>query len=262
MEAFLPVFLAWAHQPYRKQFIKDHIEIKAYCKRDKKCSVYNFKIKEREHKAYFFEFKLIYTSCMLWPTKGQKERNRRRDVQREKASDRDAHGGKGEGESDKRVASIRPLLPKLQSRPLPPSGAPSPSTCWQIWWPPLLCFLKLPEALFFYFVKSQASPVLALLPIPVGFSVLGQHLLPWHCRPLVAGCSCRVFTAAFTLTPLPSSADLNFQPSAPKNPGDLHCVHYPSYPHPSHTDFPLISEDCYLWAKPHESWEPHSWLHM
>ena len=39
MEAFLPAFLAQAHQPYRKKFIKDHIEIKAYCKREKKFSV-------------------------------------------------------------------------------------------------------------------------------------------------------------------------------------------------------------------------------
>lgn len=149
-----------------------------------------------------------------WRTerKKQEERHSKGD------SDRDAHGGKGEAESEQHTASTGLLLPKLQARPLPPSGAPNPPTCWQIWWPSLLCFLNLPEALFFYFVKSQASPFFALLPIPVQFSVLGQHFLPWCCQPLVPGCSCRVFTSAFTLTPLPSSVDLNPQQPCTQEP--------------------------------------------
>ena len=54
--------------------------------------------------------------------KKQEERHSKRE------SDTDAHGGKGEGESDQHVASTG-LLPKPQTRPLPPSRAPNPSTC-------------------------------------------------------------------------------------------------------------------------------------
>lgn len=101
------------------------------------------------------------------------------------------------------------------------------------------------------FLKTPQGPVLLLCEKPGQSCPCTSAHTSWIQRsgsaPLAltllapcAGCSCPVFTAAFTLTPLLSSADLNFQPVCTQEPWRLNTVFFPSYPHPSHTDFPLF----------------------
>lgn len=237
MEAFLPAFLAWARQPYRKQLIKDHIEIKAYCKRHKSVLCTTLKCKEREHKAYFFGFKLIYSSCMLWPTKGQKETG---------------------GETFKERKWHRRPWRQRWGRKWPACGLhrTSPQTAVQasasFQSPQPFHLLTDMMTFTLVFRKPRWGPVPLLCEKPgQSFPCTAAHtswiqrsgsaLLPWRCQPLVPGCCCRVFTAAFTLTPLPSSADLNPQQPCTQEPLETSTVfttHLIPTP-PTHT-YPLF----------------------
>ena len=191
---------------------------------------------------------------MLWPTKGQKETGGETSKERKwrRCPWRQRWGRKWP------ACRLHRTSPQTAVQASASFQSPQPFHLLTDMMTFTLVFLKPPRGPVPLLCESQANPLLALLPIPVQFSTLGPHFcldaaIPcaWLLLPCVPG-SFHPDSAPILSWPKPPTA------LHPRTPGDFHCVHHPSYPHPSHTHLPLISEDCYLWTKPHNSWETHS----